>query len=117
MKTVMTKLILVCAIVISLMLMGISSAKIDPKTAGGIWYFDESKGDVARDFSGKGNDGKLMDSPKWVKGKFGNALEFDGAKAYVDIGDNPVLAPTTNQLTVVAWVFVKGAGKVSICSN
>jgi hypothetical protein len=119
MKTVLARLSLLCIslMVISLIFTAQSNAKIDPKSIVGIWPFDEGQGNVAKDSSGKGNDGKLMGSPKWVGGKFGSALEFDGAKAYVDIGDNPALAPTTNKLTVVAWVFVKGAGKVSIVEN
>jgi len=104
-------------VVISLMLAGISDAKIDPKTAVGIWLFDEGSGDTAKDSSKNGNDGILIGSPEWVDGEFSKALKFDGASAYVEIGDNPILAPTTNLLTVVAWVFITGEGKVSIVEN
>ena len=119
MTSVVAKLtiVYVSLMVISLMFVGLSNAKIDPKSVVGMWLFDEGKGDTAKDLSENGNDGKLMGSPEWIEGKFGEALKFDGAKAYVEIGDNPVLAPDTGQLTVVAWVFVTGVGKVSIMEN
>ena len=100
----MTRLTIICIsfIVISLMLTGISSAKIDPKTAAGIWLFDEGNGDVTKDFSGNGNDGKL-DGPTWVKGKFGNALEFDAGK-FVDCGDDESLSLGDSELTIGAWI-------------
>ena len=115
----MTRLTVICIsfIVVSLMLTSISDAKINPENAVGIWLFNEGKGDTAKDSSENGNEGKLIGNPEWVEGKFGKALKFDGAKAYVEIGDNPALAPKTNLLTVVAWVFITGGGKVSIVEN
>ncbi len=104
MKTVMTKLILLC---ISLILIGIcvgqGDAKIDPKSIVGIWLFDEGSGDTAKDSSGNGNDGKLMNDPKWVVGKFGKALEFDGKDDYVDCGSDENL--NVNSFTLAVWVF------------
>ena len=78
-------LALACTIVISLMFAGISYAVIDPKTCVGMWLFDEGDGDVAKDSSGNGNDGDFTGKPKYVDGKFGTALEFDGAGAGVEI--------------------------------
>jgi len=66
-------------IIVSLMFVGISNAKIDPQTAVGIWLFDKGSGDVAIDSSGNGNDGEFTGSPKWVTGKFGKALQLDGS--------------------------------------
>ena len=114
----MTRLTIVCIsfIVISLMLTGISSAKIDPKTAAGIWLFDEGRGGVTKDFSGNGNDGKL-DGPAWVKGKFGNALEFDVGK-FVDCGDGKSLSLGDSDLTIGAWIKQKDiAGYQMILTN
>jgi len=61
-----------------------SYAKIDLKTCVGVWMLDEGKGDIATDSSGNKNDGTLKNGPKWVDGKFGKALEFDGGN-YVEI--------------------------------
>ena len=43
----------------------------------GAWLFDEGKGNIAEDASGNGHDGDIRKA-KWVKGKFGKALKFDG---------------------------------------
>jgi len=76
-------------------------AKIDPETIIGIWLFDEGKGDVAEDSSENGFDGTVMNGAKWADGKFGDALEFDGADDYVDFGKDERLKP--QRFTVVAW--------------
>ena len=62
-----------------------SYAEIDPQTCVGMWLFDDGGGDVAKDSSGTGNDGALIAGPEWVNGKFGGALNFDGAGSYVEI--------------------------------
>jgi len=90
--------------VISLMFAGLSNAKIDLKSAVAIWLFDEGKGDVVKDSSENGNDGQPMKGPKWVSGKFGKALEFDGSDDYVDCGSGASL-DITDAITIVAWTF------------
>jgi hypothetical protein len=84
-------------IVISLMFAGLSYSKIDEGSIIGMWLFDEGEGDVAEDSSGNGNSGTLMNGPKWVEGKFGEALEFSGAGDYVDTGlnSNNLTSPIT----------------------
>lgn len=79
MKTIVARLTLICLsiIVISLLLAGQSNAKIDPKSIVGIWLFDEGKGKITEDLSGNGNDGEIVEA-KWVEGKGGKGLEFDG---------------------------------------
>ncbi len=93
----------VTVIAISLILTGISHAEIDPETIVGMWLFDEGTGITARDSSGKGNNGKLMNGPKWVDGKFGKALEFDGVDDYVEVADDDTL-DITDEITLVARV-------------
>ena len=50
------------------------------------YSFDEGEGNVLHDLSGNGNDGTIYGA-KWVDGKYGKALEFDGRNNYVDCGD------------------------------
>jgi len=89
-------------------LTGRSSAKFDLTTAVGIWLFNEDTGKVAKDYSGNGNDGELMNGPKWVKGQFGKAVEFDGVDDYVNLGDpSDVLDVGTGEITVVYWIYPK----------
>ena len=42
-----------------------SHAKIDPKTAVGIWLLDEGTGKNVSDLSGNGNDGEIMGKASW----------------------------------------------------
>ena len=95
------RLALACVsiIAISLMFAGISSAEIDMGTCVGLWLFDEGTGEIAGDSSGTGNDGAIKNGPKWVEGKFGRALEFDGADDVVEI-EEPKKLDLTAAVTV-----------------
>lgn len=86
MRVVHAKPILVgiSLMLITVMFTGQSSAKIDPETIVGLWLFDQNSGQTVTDSSGNANHGKFVKNPKWVKGKFGNALEFD-AGPYVEV--------------------------------
>ena len=86
MKHRVTALTLVCISLIGIFVLQ-SFAKIDSQNIVGMWLFDKGTGEVAKDYSDNGNDGKLINGPKWVQGKFGKALEFDGEDGYVDVGD------------------------------
>jgi len=94
-------LMVVVVLFIAGMLTTQSYAKIDPDTIVGMWLFDESKGDEAEDSSGNENVGNLMGNPEWVDGKFGNALEFDGASSYVDILNSESL--NNASFTISLW--------------
>lgn len=83
-----------------------SNAEIDPTTAVGVWLFNETGGDTASDSSENGNDGTLMGDPEWVPGgKFGNALELDGAGDYVSVPDDKTLDTEISEtFSIVIWV-------------
>ena len=66
------------------------------------WPFDEGKGKEAIDITGNGLDGEFNDDPKWVDGKFGTGLEFDGVDDHVIVADDPALAIEEN-ITLMAW--------------
>jgi len=102
----MTRLTIVVLsfIVLRLMFVGLSYSEIDAEDIMGMWLFDDNKGDTAKDSSPNGNDGKLMNNPKWVKGKFGEALEFDGADDYVEVPGTFSLASVSFSIT--AWVNI-----------
>ena len=71
------------------------------------WDFGEGKGDILHDRSGNNNHGKIHGA-KWVKGRSGNALEFDGKDDYVDCGNAPILN-ITGPITVEVWSKAGGA--------
>ncbi|PKP54297.1 MAG: hypothetical protein CVT90_01995, partial [Candidatus Altiarchaeales archaeon HGW-Altiarchaeales-3] len=66
------------------------------------WSFDEGKGNVLHDLSGKGNDGTIYEA-KWVDGKYGKALSFDGKDDYVEVPDDDGL-DITDEITIEAWI-------------
>jgi len=104
MKTAASTLIYAASlIVISLIFTCLSDAKIDPETVAALWLFDEGKGDVVKDFSENGNDGKCKGGSEWVDGKFGKALNFDGSTHYVEVPDSPSL-DIEDEITIVAYV-------------
>jgi len=105
-KIAALRLTLVCVsfIIMGLILTGQSSAKLDLKTAAGIWLLDEGKGEVAGDLSENGNDGTLQGC-EWVKGKFGSALSLNGANDRVVVPDADSL-DLPKAWSITAWVFV-----------
>ncbi len=79
----------------------LAAAKIDSLV--GYWAFDEGKGDTAKDYSGNARDGVLKGEPKWVDGKFGNALEFDGIDDNVEV-PNMAGIDAFDEGTIELWV-------------
>ena len=72
----------------------------------GAWLFDEGEGDTVADASGNGNDLTIAEgAPKWVEGKSGEAMEFDGAVDYLAAPDSPSLDSINGEaVSIVAWV-------------
>ena len=59
----------------------------------GHWTLDEGSGNIAQDSTANGNDGTFVGELKWITGKMGGALDFDG-EAYVDCGNDASLNVT-----------------------
>ncbi len=100
------KLILIGILAIFIIFVSATYARIDPKTIVGIWLLDEGSGNVMKDSSVNKNNGKVVGA-QWVKGKFGNALEFDGTN-HAEI---PASATTDNYVdgfTYLLWVMPTG---------
>lgn len=88
-----------------------SHAALPSENLVGLWRFDETEGDIARDLSGMENHGRLMNGPRRVGGKYGQALQFEpdvvaNRHPHVEIPDARSLNPT-EQITLCAWVYVK----------
>jgi len=66
------------------------------------WPMDEGSGKEIGDVVGKGGVGTFVGSPKWVEGKVGGALEFDGTNSII-IPANKDLEPES--VTVTLWVY------------
>jgi len=100
--------LLIALMITTLVMVASVPQESDAKLEGlvGAWLLDEGKGDVAKDASGNGHDGEIRKA-KWVKGKFGNALEFNG--------DGAVVIPhsddfTLEFFTITGWVKCKIQG-------
>ena len=86
----------------------VSSYAIDERVIVGIWLFDEEEGNVVEDSSGNGLNGEIVGNVKWVKGKFGSALEFGEGDSYVLIPHDDNLNLKTFSIT--AWVNLVDLG-------
>lgn len=85
-----------------------SGYAIDPNTIIGQWHFDDGSGKVAKDSSGNGNDGSLVGDTKWVDGKSGKALLFDGQNDCVTM---PVDRDIPDEFTLSAWIYQESEAK------
>jgi hypothetical protein len=79
----------------------------------GHWALDDGAGAVARDSSGGGHDGQLVDGPQWVQGLIGGALQLDGVKARVDIPYWSEMTPVKGA-TIACWVFPLDDGRACL---
>lgn len=61
-------------------------AKDKAQQKGAVLYLplNEGSGNIAKDFSGKGNNGTLFGGPKWVTGKHSMGLYLDGKDDYIE---------------------------------
>ena len=91
------------SICLSLIITSLGDAEINLDDFAGVWFFDEGKGQAAKDFTDNGNDGEF-DGPKWIDGKFGKALEFDGSPKYVTIEHNDLFNFEDDDFTVGCWM-------------
>ena len=73
--------------------------------------FDEGEGNTVADYSIHQNNGTVIGNPKWVTGKFGSAMAFDGTADTVEIKHADILN-TTTAVTMEMWVKASGGGEV-----
>ncbi len=103
--------------ILSLLLIAIcyvntTDAKLDESTIAGMWTFEDGQGETVTDESGNGSDGTFVGDLKWVDGKFGGGLEFNGTNTWVKIGtkgDADSLAALdfsqSEGFSIHAWVY------------
>jgi hypothetical protein len=94
--------IIVCLsfIIMGMIFIPTSYAEIDPATIVAGWLFD---GDT-KDFSGNGKDGDIVGDPKWVEGKFGDAIELNGTSDWVTVPE----IGTFEEVTIAEWAKCTG---------
>ena len=67
------------------------------------YTFDDGRGNVLKDRSGRGNDGKVLGGPEWVKLPKGAALKFDGKDDSVEVPWSPSLN-LFRRGTALVWI-------------
>jgi len=83
----------------------------------GYWKVDENGGTTAYDTSGNSNTGTLINSPGWKPGRFGSALNFDGAGGlnqndYVNAGTGTTIDDVFDGGgTISVWVYAGSDGE------
>ena len=73
-----------------------------------VWLFDEGIGNEILDSSGNKLDGRIDGDARWVKGKFGTALEFAGPGQGVVI-ENDIAFNFEEGMTVMGWFYLNEA--------
>ncbi|MFC1719173.1 LamG domain-containing protein [Candidatus Poribacteria bacterium] len=90
-------------VVVVIIFIGLGMAYAQEENMVLLYKFDEKTGDTARDLSGKGNDGAIIDA-EWVpEGKFGGGMEFNGTSSLIEVPHNDNLNPGGDQLSILAW--------------
>lgn len=83
------------------------SSTINTSGLVGYWRFESvNSTNYTSDSSGHGNNGLLKNFNNTTKGRFGNALDFDGEGDYVEITDANSL-DASSRLTISAWIYIK----------
>jgi hypothetical protein len=98
----MRRLVLFIMVTMFLLSGYLLAAEVASQFLVGYWPFDEGSGKEAKDMSGNGHDGELVDKPEWVQGKFDKALDFGGTGSYVLVADHEDL-DLANEVTLMAW--------------
>ena len=89
-------------LVLCMVMIGMANAA-DPDLAV-YWNFDDGSGTKVVDVTSNGNDGVFVGNPKWVAGKYGGAVEFNGDD-YLNCGNGPSLQ-IWDEITIAFWFKV-----------
>jgi len=71
----------------------------------GYWSFNENTGSTIFDLSGNNNNGLFLNSPTWVSGRKGRALNFNGINQGINLANNGVLNLTA-AIGISCWVNI-----------
>lgn len=83
----------------------IVEAKEDPSLV--LYFsFDKGGGKEIKDESGKGNDGDIAGSPKWIDGKYGKALQMTAQDDHVEVAHSDSLV-LEEAVTYMAWSLIE----------
>lgn len=97
----------VLAVIATVFIYNVAKAQLVTDGLVSYWSFnkDTIKGETVKDVMAN-NDGIIVGKPKTVKGKFGEALELNGAGDYVEAPDDKSLQ-LWESYTLEAWIYQK----------
>ena len=75
----------------------------------GLWHFDETKGSVAVDSSGRKHDGKIISATLGAAGVVGTSFQFNSDKARVEVPSASDLNPGKANFEVSAHIYLDSA--------
>ena len=71
------------------------------------YSFNETSGEVLRDNSRNGNDGRLVNAPKWSAEGRGGVLVFNGSNQYVSVANSPSIDIGGRSLTISMRIWLE----------
>lgn len=87
----------------------------------GYWRLDETSGTIAHDSSGNGNNGTITGGVTLgVQGPLAStdtAMAFDGSTGYISVPASPYISPSSNALSVEAWIKTTISGIIANQEN
>ena len=97
---------------ISFFLLCLSTLTVDALAADGpvaAWLFNK-KGNLVKDISGNGHDGKISGKVEWIKdGKFDGALAFEGKDGWIEVKNHKDFHfPKGTDFTLACWLKITG---------
>lgn len=69
-----------------------------------LFYTFDDASNMAKDLSGKGNNGKITDAKSTNAGKFGGAIEFNGKTSVIEVPHSASLAFGGQKISIMAWL-------------
>jgi len=78
-----------------------------------VWLFDEDTGNILKDYSSNGNNGKITGG-EWIDGKFGKALKFD-ENTFVEVESHKEGVFTPSEITIMLWANIAAINNGLCC--
>jgi hypothetical protein len=76
------------------------SAATPPAGLVAAYNFNEGSGTTVTDASGNGITGNIIRATWTTRGRYGNALSFNGSSGYVDLGNQPAISEKNNWMSL-----------------
>lgn len=100
MKTKIEKTVYLFSFILLFCLVSSNLAKAQEPV--GWWKLDDGTGKTAIDSSGNNHNGTVEGDGKWVEGKIGGAMQFNGSDTYISASRLPL---DNQSFTITIWIY------------